>query len=134
MPNVTALPRTSMHPPCAAQQGRGAGASLLSLAVIYDSGSRTEAARLANVMLQIVCDWVVWFNAEGPDELRDRKTPGPTPLLNTADRAALLEIIERGLTPAVHGVVRWRVTDLASGCGRSSISRSHRRRRADSTG
>lgn len=32
---------------------------LLSLAVIYDSGSRTEAARLGNVTLQIVRDWVV---------------------------------------------------------------------------
>ena len=29
-----------------------------------------------------------------------------------ADRAALLDIIERGPTPAIHGVVRWRITDL----------------------
>lgn len=85
---------------------------LLSLAVIYDGGSRTEAARLGNVTLQIVRDWVVRFNAEGPGGLRDRKAPGPTPLLNDAHRAALLEIIERGPTPAVHGVVRWRITDL----------------------
>ena len=85
---------------------------LLSLAVIYDGGSRTEAARLGNVTLQIVRDWVVRFNAEGPDGLRDRKAPGPTPLLNAAHRAALLEIIERGPTPAIHGVMRWRITDL----------------------
>jgi len=32
---------------------------LLSLAVIYDGGSRTEAALLGNVTLQIVRDWVV---------------------------------------------------------------------------
>ena len=62
---------------------------LLSLAVIYDGGSRTEAALLGNVTLQIVRDWVVRFNAEGPDGLRDRKAPGPTPLLNAAHRAAL---------------------------------------------
>jgi transposase len=85
---------------------------LLSLAVIYDGGSRTEAACLGNVTLQIVRDWVVRFNAEGPDGLRDRKAPGPTPLLNAAHRAALMEIIERGPTPAIHGVVRWRITDL----------------------
>ena len=85
---------------------------LLSLAVIYDGGSRTEAALLGNVTLQIVRDWVVRFNAEGPDGLRDRKAPGPTPLLNAAHRAALLEIIERGPTPSIHGVVRWRITDL----------------------
>jgi transposase len=85
---------------------------LLSLAVIYDGGSRSEAARLGNVTLQIVRDWVVRFNAEGPDGLRDRKSAGPTPLLNEAHRAALLEIVERGPTPAIHGVVRWRITDL----------------------
>jgi transposase len=55
---------------------------------------------------------VVRFNAEGPDGLRDRKAPGPTPLLNAAHRAALMEMIERGPTPAIHGVVRWRITDL----------------------
>ncbi len=52
------------------------------------------------------------FNAEGPDGLRDRKAPGPTPRLNEAHRAALLEIIECGPTPAIYGVVRWRIADL----------------------
>jgi transposase len=85
---------------------------LLALAVIYDGGRRTEAAQLGNVTLQIVRDWVVRFNAEGPDGLRDRKAPGPTPRLSEVHRAALLEIIERGPTPAIHGVVRWRITDL----------------------
>ncbi len=85
---------------------------LLSLTVIYDGGRRTEAARLGNVALQIVRDWVVRFNAERPDGLRDRKAPGPTPLLSEAHRAALLEIIERGPTPAIHGVMRWRIADL----------------------
>jgi transposase len=64
------------------------------------------------VTLQIVRDWVVRFNAEGPDGLLDRKSPGPTPRLTAAHRAALLEIVERGPTPAIHGVVRWRITDL----------------------
>ena len=62
--------------------------------------------------LQSVRDWVVRFTDEGPDGLRDRKSAGPTPLLNETHRAALLEIIERGPTPAIHGVVRWRITDL----------------------
>ena len=79
---------------------------MLALAVIYDGGSRTEAAHLGNVTLQIVRDWVVRFNAEGPDGLPDRKAPGPTPRLTEAHRAALLEIIERGPTPAIHGIVR----------------------------
>ena len=50
---------------------------LPALAAIYDGGTRSEAARLGNVTLQIVRDRVVRFNAEGPDGLRDRKAPDP---------------------------------------------------------
>ena len=85
---------------------------LLALAAIYDGGTRSEAARLGNVTLQIVRDWVVRFNTEGPDGLRDRKAPGPTPLLTDAHRQALAAQIDRGPIPAVHGVVRWRLCDL----------------------
>lgn len=40
---------------------------LLALASIYDGGSRSDAAWLGSVTLQIVRDWVVRFNALGPD-------------------------------------------------------------------
>src|SRR5450759_2371593 len=46
---------------------------LLALAAIYDGGSRGDAARLGGVGLQIVRDWVVRFNADGPAGLLDRK-------------------------------------------------------------
>jgi len=85
---------------------------LLALAVIYDSGSRTEAAKLGGVGLQSVRDWVLAFNAEGPGGLVDGKAPGNPPLLNEAQRQALLQIVEAGPIPAVHGVVRWRLIDL----------------------
>lgn len=85
---------------------------LLALAVIRDGGSRGEAARLGDVTPQIVRDWVMRFNAEGPEGLRDRKAPGPTPRLTDAHRAALADIIDRGPIPAIHGVVRWRLCDL----------------------
>ena len=49
---------------------------LLALAVIYDGGSRTEAAEVGGVTLQMVRDWVLRFNAQGPDGLIDRKAPG----------------------------------------------------------
>ena len=62
--------------------------------------------------LQIVRDWVLRFNAEGPAGLIDRKAPGQPPRLNDAHRAALAAMIESGPTPAVHGVVRWRLVDL----------------------
>ena len=48
----------------------------LALAVIYDGGSRTEAAEVGGVTLQVVRDWVLRFNAHGPDGLIDRKAPG----------------------------------------------------------
>ena len=85
---------------------------LLALAVIYDGGSRSEAARVAGVGLQIIRDWVLRFNAEGPDGLIDRKAPGPTPRLSDEHRTALAAAIESGPIPAIHGVVRWRLIDL----------------------
>jgi transposase len=93
------------------QDARQAG-RLLALATIYDGGSRSEAARVGAVGLQIIRDWVLRFNAEGPDGLIDRKAPGPEPRLADAHRKALSAIIESGPIPAVHGVVRWRLTDL----------------------
>src|ERR687884_751504 len=38
---------------------------LLALAVIYEGGSRSDAARIADVGLQTVRDWVLRFNAHG---------------------------------------------------------------------
>ena len=62
---------------------------LLAVAVILDGGTRTEAARLGGVGLQIVRDWVLRFNAEGPEGLVDRKAPGRAPTLTGEQRAAL---------------------------------------------
>jgi transposase len=85
---------------------------LLALAAIYDGGTRTEAARIGGVTLQIVRDWVLRFNAHGPDGLIDRKPPGQPSRLTDAHRSALAAMIESGPLPAVHGVVRWRLVDL----------------------
>ncbi|MEO6829713.1 MAG: helix-turn-helix domain-containing protein [Acidobacteriaceae bacterium] len=61
---------------------------LLALAAIYDGATRTEAARIGGVTLQIVRDWGVKFNADGPDGLVDRKAPGQPSRLTDAHRAA----------------------------------------------
>ena len=53
------------------------------------------------------------FNAAGPEGLIDGKAPGKLPLLNAEQRAALQRIIEVGPNPAVDGVVRWRLINLA---------------------
>ena len=85
---------------------------LLALAVIYEGGSRTDAARIGAVGLQTVRDWVLRFNAEGPEGLLTGKAPGARPLLNPEQRQALERIIEEGPIPSIHGVVRWRLVDL----------------------
>ena len=96
-----------------ANQGR----RLLALAQIYDGGSRSAAARIGGVGLQIVRPFdelrrVVRFNTRGPDGLRDGKAPGKPALLDGAQRRALAEIVKSGPIPAIHGVVRWRLIDL----------------------
>jgi transposase len=90
----------------------GQARRLLALATIYDGSTRTEAAKTGGVTLQIVRDWVLKFNAQGPSGLIAGKAPGQTPRLTTEHRAALARMVEDGPIPAVHGVVRWRLVDL----------------------
>ena len=44
----------------------GQARRLLALAAIYDGSTRTEAAKIGGVTLQIVRDWVMKFNTHGP--------------------------------------------------------------------
>jgi transposase len=85
---------------------------LLAVAAIYDGAKRREAAEIGGVTLQIVRDWVLKFNADGPQGLIDRKAPGQPARLNNTHRTALKAVIERGPVPATDGVVRWRLIDL----------------------
>src|SRR5277367_1982126 len=62
----------------------------LALAAIYDGATRTEAAKIGGVGLQVVRDWVMKFNADGPEGLIDRKAPGQPPRLNDVDTASAL--------------------------------------------
>src|SRR6266403_2274751 len=80
---------------------------LLALASIYDGATRTAAAKIGGVTLQIVRDWVMKFNAEGPAGLIDKKAPGQPAKLTDTHRAALVKVIDEGPISAIHGVVRW---------------------------
>ncbi len=97
-----------------AKAAKDAGQSrrCLALAEIYDGGTRSEAARMSGVGLQVIRDWVLRFNAAGPDGLIDCKASGPSPKLSDAQRRALARIVKSGPIPAIHGVVRWRLKDL----------------------
>jgi transposase len=98
-----------------ARSAKDAGQSrrCLALAEIYDGGTRSDAARMSGVGLQVIRDWVLRFNCVGPDGLIDRKASGPSSKLNNAQRQALAHLVENGPIPATHGVVRWRLKDLA---------------------
>jgi transposase len=58
--------------------------------VIYDGGTRSEAAKLGGVGLQMVRDWMVRFNSRGPDGLLDGKPPGQLSKLNDAQSGIIL--------------------------------------------
>ena len=90
-----------------ASKDAGQSRRLLALAEIYDGGRRTEAARIGTVIigrLQVVRDWVLRFNAKGPDGLIDGKAKGKPAKLNDRQRQALARLVESGPIPAIHGV------------------------------
>ncbi len=89
------------------------GRRLMALAEIHDGGTRRDAARIGGVGLQTVRDWVLAFNAAGPAGLVDGKARGNARKLNEMQRQALATMVESGPMPAIHGVVRWRLRDLA---------------------
>ena len=86
---------------------------LLTLAAIYDGATRTEAAKIGGVTLQIIRDCVMRFTARGAAGLLDGKSPGQPSRLNDVQRQAIVRMVESGPIPAIHGVVRWRLIDLA---------------------
>ena len=52
---------------------------LLALAAVYDGASRTEAAAVGGVTLQIVRDWVLKLNAGGLKALANYEGDGRCP-------------------------------------------------------
>ena len=86
---------------------------LLALAEIYDGAARGDAATVGGVTVQIVRDWVVRFNAKGPAGLLNVKSPGKRPKFDDNKRQALRLLVEKGPIPAVHGVMRGGLRDLA---------------------
>ena len=95
-----------------ASKDAGQSRRLLALAEIYDGGKRGDAARIGDVGLQVIRDWVLRFNARGPDGLIDGKATGRPSKLNDGQRQTLARLVEAGPIPAkvvaivVNGSVR----------------------------
>jgi len=85
---------------------------ILALSIIYDGGRRSDAARFGGVGLQIIRDWVLRFNANGPAGLETGKAPGRKALLNDEQRKALTSLVDSGPQFERDGIVRWRLCDL----------------------
>jgi transposase len=85
---------------------------LLAIAAVLDGASREDAAKIGGMDRQTLRDWVIRFNAQGPDGLINVPSPGVPPKLGKKHRAFLVRLVEEGPIPAVDGVVRWRACDL----------------------
>jgi putative transposase len=85
---------------------------LLGLANVIDGMSRERAARQAGMDRQTLRDWVIRFNAEGIEGLRDRPRSGRPPWLDDGQLAAFKALVLRGPDPERDGVSSWRAKDL----------------------
>src|ERR671911_2688538 len=85
---------------------------LLALANALAGMSRERAARQAGMDRQTLRDWVVRFNAEGIEGLRDRPKSGRPTWLDEGQLATLKALVLRGPDPERDGVSTWRAKDL----------------------
>ena len=85
---------------------------LLSIGLVLEGCSRTEAAALSGMDRQTLRDWVHRYNDEGITGLKSRFAPGRARALSDTQMAELKALVVKGPDPAMHKVVRWRCVDL----------------------
>lgn len=85
---------------------------LLAIAMALDGASREDAARQAGMDRQALRDWIVRYNAEGVEGLRDRARTGRPPLLAGALDAELARLIAAGPDVERDGAVEYRVRHI----------------------
>ena len=85
---------------------------LLALANALDGMSRERAAKQAGLDRQTLRDWVIRFNAEGVEGLRDRPRSGRPPFLVKARWRPLKRMVLRGPNPERDGLSSWTAKDL----------------------
>jgi transposase len=85
---------------------------LMALANALDGMSRAQAAHRAGMDRQTLRDWVIRFNAEGVEGLRDRPKSGRPGWLDDGQLATFKALVLRGPDPERDGVSTWRARDL----------------------
>ena len=109
---------------------------ILALANALDGMSREQAAKQAGMDRQTLRDWVIRFNAEGIDGLRDRPRSGRPAFLDEGQMAAFKALVLRGPnrgkrpTNQAPADCEWRDSgdgSDAAGGARGGFSRARRR-------
>ena len=90
----------------------GQSRRLMALAAIADGKNRTQAAAVGLMDRQTLRDWVIRFNAQGPEGLINKKASGRPSKLTAEQRRELAEIVKEGPADYVPGLIRWRCIDL----------------------
>src|ERR1700680_3841960 len=76
---------------------------LLAVAAIYDGATRTEAAKIGGVGLQIIRDWVMRLNARGSAGRLDGKSPGqPSKTLPSRRHVCTYSVVSFGWGRGIH--------------------------------
>lgn len=112
---ITRLDHTAQDLRAAAKRSGDVAAArrMLSLALVLEGKSRSEAATFCGMDRQSLRDWVHRYNAEGLEGLHNRTAPGAKPKLSPAQEREVAELVRNGPDLTEHGVVRWRRIDLA---------------------
>src|SRR5208282_1340836 len=91
---------------------------LLALAPVLDGRPRSEAAAVAGMDRQTLCDRVHRYNASGIEGPKSRRPPGRLPALTEQQKAALRELVVRRPDRPTDRVVRGRCVDLPAAVAR----------------
>ena len=89
---------------------------LLAIANALSGMSRKEAAEAAGMDRQTLRDWVIRYNAHGPDGLYDCWGDGRPPRLEPKEQAELVRIVLAGPDPEADGLSAFTREDLAHIC------------------
>ena len=92
---------------------RRASLRMLAIANALDGLERAEAARLAGMSGQALCDAIKRYNAEGLAGLYDRPKPGRSRRLSNAQEGELAEIVMAGPDVEKEGISAYTREDIA---------------------
>jgi transposase len=98
---------------------------MLAIANALDGMSREAAARSAGMDRQTLRDWVLRYNAHGPDGLADRWNGGRRPTFTPEEQAEIVQIVLAGPDVEASGLSAYTLEDLATVCEERFGKRMH---------